>query len=144
MGRSIELEIPARPEYLALVRLVVTAAASNGPSLTDARLDDLRLTVSEACANAIDAYRARGSWHERVVIRCALDSESIAVEVHDHAGGFDEGSLSGPPAPTEPARLHHERGLGIPLMRALTDAVEFRHENGGMTVRLVFGREAVR
>ena len=41
------------------------------------------------------------------------------------------------PPPTQPERLSYERGLGIPLMRALADQVEFRSEGGGTTVRLV-------
>ena len=30
-----------------------------------------------------------------------------------------------------------ERGLGIPLMRELTDEIEFRREGSGTTVRLM-------
>jgi len=38
---------------------------------------------------------------------------------------------------SDPARLKFERGLGIPLMRELTDQLEFRSEGGGTTVRFV-------
>jgi hypothetical protein len=44
-----------------------------------------------------------------------------------------------------PERLHHERGLGVPLMRALADDSEFLAEGGGTTVRLVLReRRAIR
>ena len=35
------------------------------------------------------------------------------------------------------ARLEHERGLGIPLVRALADDVQFLVKDEGTTVRLV-------
>ena len=47
------------------------------------------------------------------------------------------GKLKPHPDVTKPDRLQFERGLGIPLMRELTDQLEFRHEGGGTTVRFV-------
>ena len=44
----VELTIPPSSPYLALVRLVVANAASLVASLTDRRVDELRLAVSEA------------------------------------------------------------------------------------------------
>lgn len=56
MEPILELEIPARPEYIAIVRLVVSSVASTRRNLPDDRIDDLKLAVSEACTNAIEAY----------------------------------------------------------------------------------------
>jgi len=47
-AEMIELEIPARAEFVALARLVVSALASSDSSLADERIDDLKLAVSEA------------------------------------------------------------------------------------------------
>ena len=41
------------------------------------------------------------------------------------------------PVATDPQRLRHERGLGIPLMRSLVDEVVFTPTLGGTAVRLV-------
>ena len=41
------------------------------------------------------------------------------------------------PEVTKPDRLKFERGLGIPLMRELTDEIGFRREGEGTTVRLM-------
>ena len=38
---------------------------------------------------------------------------------------------------SSPERLHHERGLGIPLMRTLTDVAEITSSHDGTSVRLV-------
>lgn len=138
MGDHIELVLPARPEFLAMVRAIVTLIAETGSKLPGPRIDDLRLAVTEAFANAIDAERRKpADQRTAVVVRCDLDPDLVTVEVHDEAGGFDPDALTPHPDVTKPARLQFERGLGIPLMRELTDELEFRPEGGGTTVRLV-------
>ena len=141
-GSEVELRIPARAEHLALVRVVVTALAESDAKLDGARLDDLRLLVSEACANAIEAYNRRGRPGAPVRVRCSAHPGQVEVEVHDDAGGFDPDALVPHPPVEAPERLHHERGLGIPLMRTLADLAEFRAEGDGTTVRLVVGPRA--
>ncbi len=137
MGDRIELDVPARPEYLSLIRAIVTMIASTGSKLPDPRIEDLRLAVTEACANAIDAERRKPEARRMpIVLRCDLESDLVAVEVHDEAGGFDPDALVPHPPVTKPDRLKFERGLGIPLMRELTDHLEFRREGGGTTVRI--------
>ncbi len=143
MSEVVELEIPARPEFLSLARLLVTAAAAHDPLFPEDRLDDLRLSVSEACTNAIEAHTAAAveepadEGADSIRIRCLLDTERVAVEVTDHGGGFDPGALAAHPPVTDPARLDFERGLGIPLIRILTDEVEFRPSPQGTMVRMV-------
>jgi anti-sigma regulatory factor (Ser/Thr protein kinase) len=133
----IELGIPARAEHLALVRLVVTSLAESVAGLDTGRQDDLRLAVSEACANAVEAYGRQGRPGAPITLRLAARPGTMEVEIHDEAGGFDPDGLVPHPPVEAPERLHHERGLGVPLMRTLADEVEFRTEGGGTTVRLV-------
>ena len=133
---AVELRVPARAEHLALVRLVVTSMAEDIADLDGSQLDDLRLAVSEACANAVEAYSRNACATAEVVVRCRARRGLVEVEVHDEAGGFDPGRLRPHPPVEAPERLHHERGLGVPLMRELASA-EFRPEGGGTTVKLV-------
>jgi serine/threonine-protein kinase RsbW len=137
---EIELEIPARSDHLALVRLVVAAAASLEPPLGDHRLDDLRLAVTEACANAIEATETGGQREGRITVRCSLLEDRIEIEVRDQGGGFDPAALHDLPEATDPQRLEHERGLGVPLMRALADEVMFEPAPDGTSVRLTIFR----
>ena len=139
MGGEVALEFPADPEYLALARLMVAAVARCGPALDDGRVDDLRLAVSEACANSIEAYQRDGGRDRLPLVRVgfSLDADRIAITVADGAGGFDPAKLSVHPPVTDPERLDFERGLGIPLIRALTDEVDFVSSPTGTTVRLV-------
>ena len=135
MSEVVELEIPARPEFVALARLVVSAMASSDAILSDDQVDDLKLAVSEACTNAIEAHDAIAT-EERVVVRCWSDDDALRVSIEDHGPGFDPSALPDHPPPTDPDRLKHERGLGIPLIRALVDEVEISSSESGTEVRL--------
>jgi serine/threonine-protein kinase RsbW len=132
----VELVIPPRSDHLALVRLVVETAASIDGQIPERRIDDLRLAVSEACANALDAQLASGR-DAPVHIAIELDDDLVAVTITDHAGGFDVEDLDPIPPVTDPRRLRHERGLGIPLMRSLVDEATFSRTEDGTAVRLV-------
>jgi serine/threonine-protein kinase RsbW len=134
---GVTLQVPARAEHLGLVRIVVTTLAETVAGLDGVRLDDLRLAVSEACANSVEAYDRLGHSGFPITIRLSAEPGCIEVEVHDEAGGFDPDQLVPHPPVEAPERLDHERGLGVPLMRALADETDFRREGDGTTVRLV-------
>ncbi|MEJ7582788.1 MAG: ATP-binding protein [Acidimicrobiales bacterium] len=146
MAEVVEFEIPARPEFLALARLISAAAAAREPVFSEDRLDDLRLAVSEACTNAMEAQQVAGAVRSatdgdadvgHVRVRCLLEGGRIEVEVHDNGGGFDLDALVAHPPAIDPRRLDYERGLGIPLIRILTDEVDFRSTPDGTAVRMV-------
>jgi serine/threonine-protein kinase RsbW len=136
----VELAIPARPAYLSLVRLVVDAAVGSlAPGLASARLDDLKIAVTEACSNAIEAHEAIYA-EGPVVVRCLVGDDHVTVQVVDRGRGFDPDRVETLPAATDPRRLRHESGLGIPLMRTLTDEVAFTPADDGTTVSLTVFR----
>ena len=132
----VELEIPARAEFVALARLVVAAMAASHGNLPDERVDDLKIAVSEACTNAIEAHSAIDT-EERVLVRCRADDWALEVSVEDRGPGFDPGSLPDHPPVTDPDRLKFERGLGLPLIRALVDDLDISSSRDGTAVRLV-------
>jgi serine/threonine-protein kinase RsbW len=136
----VELEIPARPAYLSLVRLIVDAAVGSlAPGLSVARLDDLKIAVTEACSNAIEAHEAILA-EGPVVVRCVIDDHQVTVDIVDRGRGFDPDRVETLPAATDPRRLRHESGLGIPLMRTLTDEVAFSPDADGTRVSLTIYR----
>ncbi len=138
MGEVV-LEIPARPEYVSLARQVVAAAADLDATFRDERIDDLRLAVSEATTNAIEAH-ADLSSNERIVIRCDLGEDRVEVEVLDRGHGLEPGQLEAVGELSDPGRLESEHGLGIPLIRVLADEAEITSSAGGTKVRLVVYR----
>lgn len=132
MDRSLELTVPSRAEYIAVVRLVVSSLATARRALVDDRVDDLKLAVSEACTNAIEANRrASGA---PVVVTCFEAPERFEVCVSDSGSGFDPDMLPEHPPVTDPDRLNFERGLGIPLIRSLVDDVRFESGPDGTSV----------
>ena len=135
MSEVVELEIPARPEFVALARLVVSAMASTDATLSDDQVDDLKIAVSEACTNAIEAHGAVQT-DIGVRVRCWSDDRGLRVSIEDRGPGFDPSTLPDHPPPTDPNRLKFERGLGIPLIRALVDEVEISSSREGTEVRL--------
>jgi serine/threonine-protein kinase RsbW len=136
MDLVLELEIPARPEFIAVVRLVVSAAALARRNLPEQRIDDLKLAVSEACTNAIEAHGAAAT-EDHVRIRVYEGPERFEVCVEDRGAGFDPDALPAHPPVTDPERLNFERGLGIPLIRTLVDDAEFWSSPQGTSVHLI-------
>lgn len=136
---EVRLEIPPRLDYLAVVRLVVAAAAGLDPPLPESRLDDLRLAVTEACSNAIKAHRSDAEG-DPVVVTCAIEDDRFQVDIYDRGPGFNPDSITELPDASDPQRLHHESGLGIPLIRVLTDEVTFSPGSNGTVVSLTLKR----
>jgi len=132
----LELEVPARPEYVAIVRLVVSSLATARRALVDERIDDLKLAVSEACTNAIEAHR-EAKVTAPVTVKVVEGTERLEVHVNDRGLGFDPDHLAIHPPVTDPDRLNFERGLGIPLIRTLVDEVAFVPGDQGTSVRLI-------
>jgi serine/threonine-protein kinase RsbW len=141
MQRSLvlELDIPSSPEYIAIVRLVVASVASARRALVDERVDDLKLAVSEACTNAIEANRSV-SPGSPVHVEVWESPDRLEICIEDSGPGFDPDKLASPPPFTDPERLNFERGLGIPLIRTLVDNAAFVRKQQGTLVRMtVFG-----
>ncbi len=135
MASAIELEIPARPEFVALARLVISSLACSRRNLSDDRVDDLKVAVSEACTNAIEAHHSAAT-NDSVLIRCTEHDDRIEVEIQDRGSGFDPDTLPEHPPVTDPERLNFERGLGIPLIRTLVDDVRIDSSGDGTRVTM--------
>jgi anti-sigma regulatory factor (Ser/Thr protein kinase) len=136
-GDEVTIEIPARPEYLSVVRNVVAATASVDPTFGDDRLDDIRLVVSEAATNAIESHLAAGN-ENRIGITVTNRDDHVVVEVVDHGVGFSEADMVDQPPTESDERLAFESGLGIPIMKALADETKIVSDgSGGTVVRLV-------
>jgi serine/threonine-protein kinase RsbW len=131
VGRIVRLTIPARPEYITLGRLALTAIAGVRP-LSDETLHDLKLALTEACTNSVKHAYADGG--EGIVdILYELEPDRLAVEVGDAGPGFEPGDGNG-----HDGDDLSEGGLGIEIIRAVTDEVEIaEREGGGSRLRFV-------
>jgi serine/threonine-protein kinase RsbW len=129
-GRSIRLTIPAKPEYITLGRLALTAIAGVRP-VSDEALHDLKLALTEACTNSVKHAYGEGGGSVDIVYELLADR--LAVEVGDAGAGFDPSS-----GRANGDEILEEGGLGIAIIRALTDEVEIgEREGGGSRLRFV-------
>ena len=135
MTGEIELSIQVRVDYVQLVRAVVGSLAATNPELSTARIADLRLVVSEALTNAIRAQE-KNSVSERLYVLCKLTDSAIEVEVRDNATGFDVDLIRDLPPTESPERLQHERGLGLSIMREMSDGLEIKSGPDGTVVHM--------
>jgi serine/threonine-protein kinase RsbW len=130
-GRSVRLRIPAKPEYITLVRLALSGLSRLRP-LDEETLGDLKLAVTEACSNSV--RHGYGTEREGTVEVCyELQPDRLVVEVEDDGPGFD---------PNQPRALADgltEGGLGIAIIRAIADEFEAgeRPQGGGSRIRFV-------
>lgn len=123
------LEIPSRPEYAAAVRRTVERLGAEA-GLTPAEAEDLDLSVTEACANAI-RHGSPEQGRNTIRVTFFLAPECILVEVRDEGHGFQAGQSLAP----LPGELR-EGGYGLHIMRQLMDDVEITW-HGGTVVRLM-------
>jgi anti-sigma regulatory factor (Ser/Thr protein kinase) len=130
----VEVEIPSRVELVAVVRMVVAAASTAVDALHGDRLDDLRVVVSEATTNAIEANLRTGKAERKVVVRCEARPGVVHLRVRDQGPGMPDPLTV--PAMQDPERLSIEGGFGIPLMRQLSDCTTFDSSPEGTVVSL--------
>jgi serine/threonine-protein kinase RsbW len=127
-GGIVALTVPARAEFIALGRLALTGLARTRV-LSAEIVADLKLALTEACSNSV--RHAYDEGREGVVeILYELSDDRIAIQVTDDGSGFD-------PQILERAQEElDEGGLGIAIIRALTDELEIgARPEGGSRLR---------
>lgn len=126
----VALTIPARPEYVALCRLALTGLARTR-ALSAELVADLKLALTEACSNSVRHAYEEGR-HGTVEVRYDLGDDHIAVEVADDGAGFDPRTLE------RAQESLDEGGLGIAIIRAVTDELEIGlRPEGGSRLRFM-------
>lgn len=133
--REISLRIPPKTEYVSLARVLLAAAASMQPNARNDRIDDLRLAVSEAVTNAVEA-ESEGVKADPVQIDCTVGGQSVEIIVSDTGSGFDPQSVPELPDVESPERLDWESGMGLMLMRQLVDSTDIESGVDGTVVTL--------
>jgi serine/threonine-protein kinase RsbW len=76
---EVEIQIPARPEYVGVLRLALGSLA-RGAGMDEESIDDLRIAISEACTTAVMAHEA-GDTDEPVTVIWRVDETAVSVEI---------------------------------------------------------------
>ncbi|KIL52212.1 anti-sigma B factor RsbW [Jeotgalibacillus soli] len=130
----IEMKIPAKAQYVGVMRLTISGIASR-MGFTYDDIEDLKIATSEAITNAVQHAYGEGDNGE-VVIGFALYQDKLEVIVADHGNSFDFLKIKdevGPYNEGASVDMLREGGLGLYLIESLMDEVKIHH-NEGVTV----------
>jgi anti-sigma regulatory factor (Ser/Thr protein kinase) len=105
----LSMDLPHRPESIGAVRQALTSLNGSLRLLSDERLRDAQLLVSELISNAI---RHSGAADAPVHLKVRASSRSMRVDVVDHGSGFDPAGLQAP-------KLERGGGLGLYIVSSL-------------------------
>jgi serine/threonine-protein kinase RsbW len=128
---DVEIQIPPKPEYVALVRHVVGATARMG-GLSPDSVENAKLAASEACTNAV-IVTARAVNDGSVEVSASVEGDRIRLSVADRGRHGETAEIV---EEIEPSSLDFtfERGLSLPLIQGLADDVSLTEREGGGSV----------
>lgn len=131
---TVEIRIPAKAEFVRIVRLAVTGVASRMAFSYD-EIEDIKLAVSEACNNAIQHAQSTSGQPTEVLVQFVCSGFGLSVMVQDEGTGMPLDSAATSIEAPEPL---DESGMGLFLMRALMDEVNCESSaEKGTIVRMV-------
>lgn len=115
MHNKVELKLPAKKEYISIVRYTAMAYA-NDMGFDLERIEDIKLVISEAINNAVLHSDYADS---SVFVSFGRDGDRLIIEVKDNGKGFHTSSYEAP-------KLEGGQcsGYGIYIMQTLSDGVE--------------------
>jgi serine/threonine-protein kinase RsbW len=143
MDRVVNLDIPAKPEYVVLCRLAL-AGVLRGQGFSEEAVADLKLALTEACSNSVrHAYRAHDGDAGCVRVSFQMLDDRLVLGISDDGEGFDEESeMTAEPLP-DGTVVAGEGGMGISLIKAVVDEFKLeRPEAGGTRLTFTKLREA--
>ena len=129
-----ELRLPTR---LGFEKVAMNTAASVAGIMgfSNDRIEDLKTAVAEACINAIE-HGNKLNERLSVVVTLAMSEEALEVKIRDQGRGVRRAVH----VPDIDRKMHGEedpRGMGMFLIQALVDEVEYVSGKAGSYARLV-------
>lgn len=127
----IEMKVPAKAEYVGVIRLSISGIASRmGFSYED--IEDLKIAVSEAITNAV-THAYENADEGEVTLGFGVYEDRLEIMVADYGGSFKLNEVKqdiGPYQNTESVENLREGGFGLFLINALMDKVEINNNYG--------------
>jgi len=130
----IEMKVPAKPEYVGVIRLTISGIASRMGFSYDA-IEDLKIAISEAASNVVShAYEKKG--HGELTLGFGVYDDRLEIMVSDQGESFSFAEIKNRIGPvnkkeeSKPISQMREGGFGLYLMNALMDKVEINNEYG--------------
>lgn len=130
---SVRLEIPPQSAYVAIARLAITSLG-RAAGLDEERLDDLKIAISESCANAVLSVQEAGV---DAPIEISFAAGRDALEVVVGHSGTERAEI----ADADSQGFSTQRVMSMALLRSLVDELDLSpREGGGVQARLLLRR----
>lgn len=136
----IEMKIPAKPDYVGVIRLTLSGIASR-MGFTYEEIEDMKIAASEACTNAVQHAYNKDEGGE-VIIGFGVYQEKLEIVVADSGKSFNFLQTKeelGPYTESSTVEQLSEGGLGLYLIETLMDEVRVLNHSG-VTVFMVKNR----
>jgi len=142
-SRIVELRIPSELGYEKIAREAVATVARR-LSFGEAKIEDIKTAISEACTNAI-RYGSGSDARMKVVVILTADEDKLDILIKDPgAGGAPPGDIGIPDIDGMVEGKHRLGGMGLYIIRELVDEAGFVEsgddEDGGNQFRMVIYR----
>ncbi len=125
------------PEFVGVVRLAISGVAAR-LNFTIDEIEDIKISVSEACTNVIQhAYGSSSNPETDIIeIKAYIVGESLEIIVKDFGKGFDL-SIIGTPEQRKKSEEKMGLGLGLTFIKSLMDDTNFESIEGkGTTIQM--------
>jgi serine/threonine-protein kinase RsbW len=131
---SIEISLPSKVGY-ERIAIASSAALARIGGFPDARIEDLKSAVAEACINAMQ-HGNQWRLEARVVVNMKLSADSVVISVTDQGNGVTK--VPEYPGITKIIEKNASpRGLGVFIIKQLVDVVEYNQTvDGGHTMTM--------
>lgn len=103
---TINITIPSKPDYISVVRLTSSAIASN-MGLNIEEIEDIKVSIAEACINAIDKSN-------QINVQFEIEKDKLIMKVDNVYQAKDDDT-----------NQNKELELGILIIKSLMDEVNF-------------------
>jgi stage II sporulation protein AB (anti-sigma F factor) len=127
---ELVLHLRSELSVLNVARQTVIAACTRA-GLAPHEMHDFTVAVNEAVTNAV-IHGSPDGLKDFVTVRCAITKQAVIVNVIDHGRGYrrqtSESEMS--------TDALHSSGLGLLIMRRLSDGLKIRSDTHGTTVTM--------
>ncbi|GAB4432759.1 MAG: ATP-binding protein [Chloroflexi bacterium OHK40] len=132
----VELNIPSNPVFERVVR-ASAAEVGSAVGFSAARIEDLKLAISEAVNNAID-HGNRREASKLVAVVFEIDGEKLEIRISDQGSGIDRLDVGRRVIDEQGLESGQLRGFGMYLISELVDDLEVSSTHRGtvLTLRL--------
>ena len=127
---KLVLHLRSQPSILNIVRQTVIATCSRA-GLAPHEVRDFTAAVNEAVTNAV-IHGSPGGPKDFVTVRCAQTDHAVIVNIIDHGGGFRRQIIESDMS----TDALHPSGLGLLIMRRLSDELKIRSDTHGTRVTM--------